>query len=296
MASNTNRDLIPIFYKLPFDCRAEIVSGYLEKKKLPYGSQTKKFYGHFKCMGCNAWWKSSNTYQGYTQGCKKCRRDSWPIKVYHLEQSADIGARGPHISSLCERCLELGHNCNTGADLDNNIDVNNRSSHNRSTPVTIYDQCYQKQYQLLRYEIILEPNFIRDLYVRLWDGLSDRERGEFQLGLETALNEWIKKRRDDLVQVCREILHQIRARRNQNRPVLPDHYRPHVSPVQNSSHLFSDQNRSPVLPDQNPSYTLPDQDLTLRYGQFTRATAEVGVVGLVAQAAVWLFEKAFGNN
>ena len=227
MASNTNRDLIPIFYKLPFDCGIEIVSGYLEKKNPPPGSQTKRFYGHFKCLGCNACWKSSNTYQGYTQRCKECTIDSWPIKVYHLEQSADIGARG--------------HNCNTGADLDDNIDVNNRTSHNRSTPVTIYDQCYQKQYQLLHYEIILEPNFIHDLYARLWDGLSDRERGEFKLGLETALNEWSKKRRDDLVQVCREVLHQTRARRNQNRSALPDHCRPHVSPVQNRNVLKPEQ-------------------------------------------------------
>ena len=204
MASSST-DLIPIFYRIPFGwCGGEIVSGYLEKKKCQSGSKQKRFYGHFECSGCDAWWNSSQTWQGYTQGCKKCSINSWPIKVYHLEQSADTDVGGSHITELCGKCQELGHNCHTGASLhEYKKDIFPRSSGKYPSK---FEPCFKKQYELFSYKIKLESQFIPNLYEKLRDDWNERSRTQFFYGLKDAEKEWGKKGRQDMVKICQEVL------------------------------------------------------------------------------------------
>ena len=237
MASSTDPELIPIFYKIPFGCGAEIVSGYLEKKKCR-GSDSKRFYGHFECSGCGARWNSSNTWQGYTQGCKKCNIHSWPIKVYHLEQSADTEVGRSHITELCEKCQELGHNCSTGGHLN----INNLRY---QSGFTIFDQCYKKQYQLFHYNIILEPSFIRNLYDAVWYTLDEKERREFRPGLEIAKGKWDVKERSDLVDACQEVLDLINTQNYPNRPMSS-------GLIQTKSRLISSGPTRNMTPDERP--------------------------------------------
>ena len=192
-------DLIPIYYRLPFETNSEIVSGYLEKRRLRHGSDGKRFYGHFKCDDCSNGWTSGNTWQGYTQGCDSCKIKTWPYKVYHLEQSTNNSVGKPHRSDLCEKCRELGYNCLTGNSL-------HKSGYSSSVRKSTYDVCFNKQFELFKHEIMLEPKFIRNLYETLWPSLSPIEEREFIQGLKNAKRQWDSKDYSDLVDACQDIL------------------------------------------------------------------------------------------
>ena len=199
-------DLIPIYYKVPFDSGYEIISGYLEKIKLPKGTDHKRFYGHFQCENCSNQWQSGNAWQGYKQDCKNCGISNWPLKVYHLEQSVDPLDGKPHKSELCGKCQELGYNCRTGAELAHNWKL---SPTKKITQASKYNVCFNKQFELLKYHIMIEPNFIRDLYKALWHSLSPTEEIDFIQGLRNARKEWEIKGKHDLVEVCEDILDEI---------------------------------------------------------------------------------------
>ena len=192
-------DLIPIYYRVPFDTNGEIISGYLEKTRLPPGTEEKRFFGQFKCDNCSKGWNSGNTWQGYTQDCDNCKIKAWPYKVYHLEQSTDNSVGKPHRSDLCEKCRELGFNCHTGKSL-------HKSGYSSSPRKSRYDVCFNKQFELFKYDIIIEPKFIRNLYDTLWPSLSPSEEKEFIQGLKNAKRQWESKDNSDLVDACQDIL------------------------------------------------------------------------------------------
>ena len=194
---NTN-NLIPIYYRIPFGVQNEIVSGYLEKKHVENG---KRFYGHFRCENCGHEWRSGHTWQGYRQECRKCELKNWPEKVYHLEQSAGLISAEPHREDLCEKCQRLGHNCQETHGFGGfGTGRNNK-----------FDQCFNKQFELERYDILLEPQFIQDLFDCLWDDLDASDRSEFKDALKFALKNWKIKGEDDQITACEDLVRKIEA-------------------------------------------------------------------------------------
>ena len=192
---NTN-NLIPIYYRIPFGVQNEIVSGYLEKKHVENG---KRFYGHFRCENCGHEWRSGHTWQGYRQECRKCELKNWPEKVYHLEQSAGLISEEPHREDLCEKCQSLGHNCQETHGFGGfGLGRNNK-----------FDQCFNKQFELERYDILLEPQFIQDLFDCLWDDLDTSDRSEFKDALKFALEKWRIKGEDDQITACEDLVRKI---------------------------------------------------------------------------------------
>ena len=200
-------NLIPIYYRVPFGAKNEIVSGYLEKKHVENG---KKFYGHFRCEDCGHEWRSGNTWQGYRQECntENCKLKNWPEKVYHLEQSAGLINEEPHRQDLCEKCQRLGHNCQETYSYG----VIRPGRNNK------FDQCFNKQFELLRYDILLEPQFIQDLYDCLWGDLDASDRSEFKDALKFALENWKIKGEDEQITACEDLLWQIEALENNPAP------------------------------------------------------------------------------
>ena len=190
---------IPIYYKVPFGRKSEIVSGYLRKKKLPDGSKdgAKRFFGHFECGVCEVRWKSSYTWQGYTQACRECEVHLWPKRVYHLEQTDGSTSRLPHKPELCQKCQELGRMCLEGW----------FGGEGDKSDFSIYDQCFEKQFQLLKFDIMLEPKFILNLYRTVWPDCT--KQNEFFLSLRKALKKWTEKGNSDQMESCKQVLHQI---------------------------------------------------------------------------------------
>ena len=193
-------DLIPIYYRVPFETNSEIISGFLEKRRRIDG---KRFFGHFKCDDCSNGWTSGNTWQGYTQDCDNCKTKTWPYRVYHLEQSTNNSVGKPHRSDLCGKCREQGFNCHTGKSLDGSVV---KSGYSSSVRKSVYDVCFNKQFELFKYDIILEPKFIQNLYETLWPNLSPIEEKEFTQGLKNAKRQWDSKGNSDLVDACQDVL------------------------------------------------------------------------------------------
>ena len=193
-------DLIPIYFRVPFRTNKEIISGYLEKKKVDF---EKRFFGHFVCISCDISWTSGKTWQSYTQECRACKNKIWPYKVYHLIQSQKQSA-GHHRSELCEKCQKLGYDCLTGGKLHTSF-----SKFNKKIRRTKFDICYDKQFELVKYKIKLEPNFIRGLYTSIYPNLGPLEKKEFLQGLHNAKFKWREKKRSDLVAACSDVIKEI---------------------------------------------------------------------------------------
>ena len=79
-------------------------------------------FGEYYCEECNHCWKSSKSYVGKYQKCTHCKSNCWPVKQRQKEKIANYyrdgdgimkgRSVGPHQSSLCQQCQELGHPCN----------------------------------------------------------------------------------------------------------------------------------------------------------------------------------------
>ena len=76
-------------------------------------------FGEYYCNNCDRCWKSSKSYVDKYQKCSRCQVDCWPVKQrekekiesYHRDGSVKRKP-GRHESSLCQKCKELGYNCN----------------------------------------------------------------------------------------------------------------------------------------------------------------------------------------
>ena len=77
-------------------------------------------FGEYYCKKCNRCWKSSKSYVGKYQKCSQCQVNCWPVKQREKEKVENYqrdGARsekrqrGPHQTSLCQKCHELGYPC-----------------------------------------------------------------------------------------------------------------------------------------------------------------------------------------
>ena len=153
-------DLIPIIYKVPG--KTEIISGYLEKKPLPDGKKSMRFYGHYQCTNCSKKWTSGYAWQGFQLECKKCDIYEWPVKVYHLEtHSDDYVMKNPHLSELCEKCQKYGVHCLATPKYGDKYSRGNK-----------YMVHFNKQIILDSHDIIIEPSFIQNLFDCFWDTLS----------------------------------------------------------------------------------------------------------------------------
>ena len=118
--------------------------------------------------------------------------------------NCQTGVELPHNSKSCQKCVELGYYCQT----DNTGDY--KSSPTRfSARASKYDVCFSKQFELLKYNIMIEHKFIRNLYAALWPSLSPTEEQDFIQGLRNAEREWEMRGELDLVEACEDILYEI---------------------------------------------------------------------------------------
>ena len=78
-------------------------------------------FGEYYCVNCDRCWKSSNSYVAKYQNCSRCQVNCWPVKQREKEKIENYqrdGARsekrqrGPHQTSLCQKCQDLGYPCN----------------------------------------------------------------------------------------------------------------------------------------------------------------------------------------
>ena len=119
--------------------------------------------------------------------------------------NCQTGIELPHNSKSCQKCRELGHYCQT-----DNFGKDYKSSPTRhSARPSKYDVCFSKQFELLKYNIMIEQKFIRDLYVALWPDLSPAEEQDFIQGLRNVQREWKTRGKLELVEACEDILDEI---------------------------------------------------------------------------------------
>ena len=227
-SKSKDSDLIPIIYQVPGGI--EIVSGYLEKKSLPDGVKSMRFFGHYECTNCRNRWKSGFAWQGYQLECKKCDIYEWPVKVYHLEiPSDDYVMTKPHLSSLCEKCQTYKVHCLTGEELkpdseephltktknlEDDTDKNEYMVHFAKQltldkhDINEYMVHFYKQLTLDKHDIIIELSFIENLFDSLWDILGREGKSEFKEALKITASKWQLRGRDDLARECNRVLKQ----------------------------------------------------------------------------------------
>ena len=151
-------------------------------------------------------WKLCAMCQSLGYNCKTGAElpHNWKLcaMCQSLGYDCKTGGELPHDSKSCEKCITLGHYCQT----DNTA----KSSPTRKfTSPSKYDVCFNKQFELLSYDIMIEPKFIRDLYKALWPHLSQAEEMDFIQGLSNARREWKIKGKHDLIEACEDILDEI---------------------------------------------------------------------------------------
>ena len=151
-------------------------------------------------------WKLCAMCQSLGYNCKTGAElpHNWKLcaMCQSLGYDCKTGAELPHDSKSCEKCITLGHYCQT----DNTA---KSSPTKKFTSPSKYDVCFNKQFELLSYDIMIEPKFIRDLYKALWPHLSQAEEMDFIQGLSNARREWKIKVNHDLVEACEDILDEI---------------------------------------------------------------------------------------
>ena len=209
-SKSKDSDLIPIIYQVPGGI--EIISGYLEKKPLPDGRKSMRFYGHYQCTNCRNRWTSGYAWQGFQLECKKCEIYEWPVKVYHLEtHSDDYVMKKPHLSSLCEKCQKYGVHCLTGEVLKpdtEELHITKQKYGDIYSHENKYMIHFNKQMILDSHDIIIEPSFIQNLFDCFWDNLSREDKSEFKEALEITAGKWKSRGRDDLADECKRVLKQ----------------------------------------------------------------------------------------
>ncbi|KAI6647969.1 hypothetical protein LOD99_8297 [Oopsacas minuta] len=206
-SESAEHELIPIYYRLPGG--VEIVSGYLEKRRLKKGTQSKRFFGHYQCENCSSRWTSGYAWQGYQLECKKCHFFEWPTKVFHLENvSDDHEMKTPHLTDLCEKCQKDGVHCLTGHMLNHNVHIIPEFDGTRLKENNKYMIHFGKQLGLDKYDIVIEPQFIQNLFDNLWDSLSRECKSEFKEALKIASIKWKQKNRVDISDKCMDVLRQ----------------------------------------------------------------------------------------
>ena len=209
-SKSKDSDLIPIIYQVPGGI--EIVSGYLEKKSLPDGVKSMRFFGHYECTNCRNRWKSGFAWQGYQLECKKCDIYEWPVKVYHLEiPSDDYVMTKPHLSSLCEKCQLYKVHCLTGEELKPDSEephLTKPKNLEDDTDENEYMVHFYKQITLDKHDIIIELSFIENLFDSLWDTLGREGKSEFKEALKITASKWQLRGRDDLARECNRVLKQ----------------------------------------------------------------------------------------
>ena len=209
-SKSKDSDLIPVIYQVPGGI--EIISGYLEKKPLPGGEESIRFYGHYECTICRNRWTSGYAWQGFQLECKKCDIYEWPVKVYHLETHInDYAMKKPHLSSLCEKCQTDGVHCLTGEILKPDTEeahMTKPKHHDEHFPKNKYMVHFKKQLTLDEYDIMIESSFIENLFDCTWDNLSREDKSEFKEALKITAGKWQTKGRGDLAKECERVLKQ----------------------------------------------------------------------------------------
>ena len=81
--------------------------------------EDKRFYGKFRCPQCSKIWSSGNSWKGYRQKCKSCKKYAKPYYLNDLKFRGDTrDSEKPHLQHLCEKCKELGYNCRSEVESD----------------------------------------------------------------------------------------------------------------------------------------------------------------------------------
>lgn len=71
-----------------------------------------RLYGYFNCGYCRSFWTSGCSWLNKGQECKKCIRTIYPFDKKDLKKNKiSENQNKPHLSSLCEKCRELGFSC-----------------------------------------------------------------------------------------------------------------------------------------------------------------------------------------
>ncbi|KAI6647968.1 hypothetical protein LOD99_8296 [Oopsacas minuta] len=207
------QELIPIYYRIPGE-NEEIVSGYLVKEPLEDGIDPKRFFGHYQCKICRNKWTSGYSWQGYQLECKTCDLFEWPTKVYHLEnKDDDFVMKKPHLSSLCEKCQDDGVHCLTGLALKPDTDKKRKTKLHNDDDYSHRNQFmihFGKQLGLHKQEIKIEGQFIQELFDNLWDTLNKKDKSEFKEALKITAAKWQQRNREDLADICKDVLRQTR--------------------------------------------------------------------------------------
>lgn len=75
------------------------------------GRHVCRYFGTFHCNGCSNQWTSAYCWEGEKQACRRCNRESLPVKKDQLDGRPPIGGGGGHDSARCAMCQRLGYNC-----------------------------------------------------------------------------------------------------------------------------------------------------------------------------------------
>jgi len=78
------------------------------------GIHTCRYFGKFECS-CGNEWTSAYCWEGESQSCKSCNRESLPVVKERLKKNGGNkmckNTVGAHDSARCTMCQRLGHSC-----------------------------------------------------------------------------------------------------------------------------------------------------------------------------------------
>ncbi|CAH1794589.1 unnamed protein product, partial [Owenia fusiformis] len=80
----------------------------------PYLDPEKRCFGEYMCPKCNREWMSGNSWPNKGQECQTCRINVMAHKQRPLNRPDGLDKSDdskPHLTHLCQKCKELGHNC-----------------------------------------------------------------------------------------------------------------------------------------------------------------------------------------
>lgn len=79
-------------------------------------------FGEFYCERCNHRWSSGYAWEGKGQQCLTCLDMILPARLRPLRRTRRNIKGEPHKEDLCQRCKELGHNCQNAVQDDDDDD------------------------------------------------------------------------------------------------------------------------------------------------------------------------------
>ena len=75
--------------------------------------EDQRLFGYYKCIKCKNKWASAYSWLNKWQQCNKCQTKILPHKQTKLIKSNQIKSHKSHNMSGCQKCIELGHSCDS---------------------------------------------------------------------------------------------------------------------------------------------------------------------------------------